>query len=54
MLRDRSAPSCSWNRNFASPLRWPIDVVEHGRVIDMIPDAALEANREQLKTSLGV
>jgi branched-chain amino acid transport system ATP-binding protein len=29
-------------------------VVEHGRVIDMIPDAALDANRQQLKTDLGV
>jgi branched-chain amino acid transport system ATP-binding protein len=29
-------------------------VVEHGRVIDMIPNAALDANREKLKTYLGV
>jgi branched-chain amino acid transport system ATP-binding protein len=29
-------------------------VVEHGRVIDMIPNAALEANRGKLKTYLGV
>jgi len=29
-----------------SPLR-------HGRVIDMIPNAAIEANREKLKTYLG-
>jgi len=29
-------------------------VIEHGRVIDMIPNAALEANREKLKSYLGV
>jgi len=29
-------------------------VVEHGRVIDMIPNAALDASRDKLKTYLGV
>jgi branched-chain amino acid transport system ATP-binding protein len=29
-------------------------VVEHGQVIDMIPNASLEANRDKLKTYLGV
>jgi hypothetical protein len=29
-------------------------VVEHGRVIDMIPNGAFEANREKLKTYPGV
>jgi hypothetical protein len=29
-------------------------VVEHGRVIDMIPNAALDRNREKLKAYLGV
>jgi branched-chain amino acid transport system ATP-binding protein len=29
-------------------------VVEHGQVIDMIPNAALEANREKLRAYLGV
>ena len=29
-------------------------VVEHGQVIDMIPNAELDANREKLKTYLGV
>jgi branched-chain amino acid transport system ATP-binding protein len=29
------------------------DVVEHGQVIDMIPNSALEVNREKLKTYFG-
>ena len=42
------------NFRFASTVADRHYVVEHGRVIDMIPNAALDANREKLKTYLGV
>ena len=42
------------NFRFAATVATRHYVVEHGRVIDMIPNAALEANRERLKTYLGV
>ena len=29
-------------------------VVEHGRVVDMIPNSALQENREKLQSYLGV
>ena len=42
------------NFRFASTVADRHYVVEHGKVIDMIPNAALEANRDKLKTYLGV
>ena len=42
------------NFRFAATVANRHYVVEHGRVIDMIPNAALEANRERLRTYLGV
>jgi branched-chain amino acid transport system ATP-binding protein len=42
------------NFHFASTLADRHYVVEHGQVIDMITNAALEANKEKLKTYLGV
>jgi branched-chain amino acid transport system ATP-binding protein len=42
------------NFHFASTVADRHYVVEHGQVIDMIPNAALDANREKLKTYLGV
>ncbi len=42
------------NFRFAATVADRHYVVEHGRVIDMIPNAALEANREKLQTYLGV
>jgi branched-chain amino acid transport system ATP-binding protein len=42
------------NFHFASTVADRHYVVEHGHVIDMIPNAALAANREKLKTYLGV
>ena len=42
------------NFRFAATVADRHYVVEHGRVIDMIPNAALEANRDKLKTYLGV
>ena len=42
------------NFRFAATVADRHYVVEHGRVIDMIPNAQLEANREKLKTYLGV
>ena len=42
------------NFRFAATVADRHYVVEHGRVIDMIPNAALEASREKLKTYLGV
>jgi branched-chain amino acid transport system ATP-binding protein len=42
------------NFRFAATVANRHYVVENGRVIDMIPNAALEANRERLKTYLGV
>ena len=42
------------NFHFASTVADRHYVVEHGRVIDMIPNNALEANREKLKGYLGV
>jgi len=42
------------NFRFASTVADRHYVVEHGRVIDMIPNSALQANREKLQTYLGV
>lgn len=42
------------NFRFASTVADRHYVVEHGQVIDMIPNAALDANRDKLKTYLGV
>ncbi len=42
------------NFHFASTLADRHYVVEHGHVIDMISDAALEANKEKLQAYLGV
>src|SRR3974390_2842976 len=42
------------NFRFAATVANRHYVVEHGRVIDMIPNAALEAHRETLQTYLGV
>ena len=42
------------NFRFASTVTDRHYVVEHGKVIDMIPNAAIDANREKLKSYLGV
>jgi branched-chain amino acid transport system ATP-binding protein len=42
------------NFRFAATVADRHYVVEHGRVIDMIPNSALEANREKLQGYLGV
>jgi branched-chain amino acid transport system ATP-binding protein len=42
------------NFRFAATVADRHYVVEHGRVIDMIPNAALQASREKLQTYLGV
>jgi branched-chain amino acid transport system ATP-binding protein len=42
------------NFHFASTLADRHYVIEHGHVVDMITNAALEANMEKLKTYLGV
>ena len=42
------------NFRFASTVADRHYVVEHGRVIDMIPNSALDANRQKLQTYLGV
>jgi branched-chain amino acid transport system ATP-binding protein len=42
------------NFRFAATVADRHYVVENGQVIDMIPNAALEANRDKLKTYLGV
>jgi branched-chain amino acid transport system ATP-binding protein len=42
------------NFRFASTVADRHYVVEHGRVIDMIPNTALESNREKLQSYLGV
>ena len=42
------------NFRFASTVADRHYVVDHGQVIDMIPNAALDASREKLKTYLGV
>jgi branched-chain amino acid transport system ATP-binding protein len=42
------------NFHFASTVADRHYVVEHGTVVDMIPNAALEANSEKLRTYLGV
>jgi branched-chain amino acid transport system ATP-binding protein len=42
------------NFHFAATVADRHYVVEHGRVIDMIPNSALEANKEKLQTYLGV
>jgi branched-chain amino acid transport system ATP-binding protein len=42
------------NFQFASTVADRHYVVEHGHVVDMIPNAALEANSEKLRVHLGV
>jgi branched-chain amino acid transport system ATP-binding protein len=42
------------NFRFAATVADRHYVVEHGQVIDMIPNTAIEANKEKLKTYLGV
>ena len=42
------------NFHFAATVADRHYVVEHGRVIDMIPNAALEENKSKLRTYLGV
>jgi branched-chain amino acid transport system ATP-binding protein len=42
------------NFRFAATVADRHYVVEHGRVIDMIPNSALQVNREKLQTYLGV
>ncbi len=42
------------NFRFASTVADRHYVVEHGKVVDMIPNGALAANMERLKTTLGV
>jgi branched-chain amino acid transport system ATP-binding protein len=42
------------NFRFAATVADRHYVVEHGRVIDMIPNSALQASREKLQTYLGV
>ena len=42
------------NFRFAATVADRHYIVEHGRVIDMIPNAALEANRKKLQSYLGV
>jgi branched-chain amino acid transport system ATP-binding protein len=42
------------NFRFAATVADRHYIVEHGQVIDMIPNAAIDANREKLKTYLGV
>jgi branched-chain amino acid transport system ATP-binding protein len=42
------------NFRFAATVADRHYVVEHGQVIDMVPNAALEANREKLQAYLGV
>jgi branched-chain amino acid transport system ATP-binding protein len=56
MLRDQGFTMLLVEQNFrfAATVADRHYVVEHGRVIDMIPNSALEANREKLQTYLGV
>ena len=56
MLRDQGFTILLVEQNFrfAATVADRHYVVEHGRVIDMIPNSALEANREKLQTYLGV
>jgi branched-chain amino acid transport system ATP-binding protein len=56
MLRERGFTMLLVEQNFrfASTVADRHYVVEHGRVIDMIPNSALEANRQKLQTYLGV
>jgi branched-chain amino acid transport system ATP-binding protein len=42
------------NFRFAATVADRHYVVEHGRVIDMIPNSALQESREKLQTYLGV
>lgn len=42
------------NFRFAAKVADRHYVVEHGQVVDMIPNAAIEANREKLKNYLGI
>ena len=52
----RASRSCWSSRISASPRRSPTGTtsMEHGRVVDMIPNAELEANMEKLHEYLGV
>jgi branched-chain amino acid transport system ATP-binding protein len=56
MLREKAFTILLVEQNFrfAATVADRHYVVEHGRVIDMIPNAALDANREKLKAYLGV
>jgi branched-chain amino acid transport system ATP-binding protein len=56
MLRERGFTMLLVEQNFrfASTVADRHYVVEHGRVIDMIPNSALDANRQKLQTYLGV
>ncbi len=56
MLRDQGFTILLVEQNFrfAATVADRHYVVEHGRVVDMIPNSALEANREKLQTYLGV
>jgi len=56
MLRDQAFTILLVEQNFrfAATVADRHYVVEHGRVVDMIPNAALEANRQKLQTYLGV
>ena len=56
MLRDQAFTILLVEQNFrfAATVADRHYVVEHGRVVDMIPNDALEANRQKLQTYLGV
>jgi branched-chain amino acid transport system ATP-binding protein len=56
MLRERGFTILLVEQNFrfAATVADRHYVVEHGQVIDMIPNSALEANRSKLQTYLGV
>lgn len=56
MLRDKGFTILLVEQNFrfAATVADRHYVVEHGQVIDMIPNHALQANQEKLKTYLGV
>jgi branched-chain amino acid transport system ATP-binding protein len=56
MLRDQGFTILLVEQNFrfAATVADRHYVIEHGRVVDMIPNSALEANREKLQTYLGV
>jgi len=56
MLRERGFTMLLVEQNFrfAATIADRHYVVEHGQVIDMMPNSALEANRQKLQTYLGV